>query len=183
MITFQEWPALKSSGKFEFGQLPALEVNGKYFSQSLAIENYLAEKLGFNASNPEDQYEITSLLCSREDLLNGIRNYFFPSEEDKKNLDQIKNKLLTDILPSFLRIYEKRVTSRQGKYLVGGKLTLADFYLVIYIHIIFWNPARKEEFGKVLTEYAPNLEKWVLELTETDFQEFFEKAFLTNVLI
>jgi glutathione S-transferase len=180
LINFQDWPALKSSGKFEFGQLPALEVNGKCLTQSLAIENYLAQKLGFNGSNPEEQYEIVSLLCSREDLLHQIRNFFFPSEKDKKNLDQIKTNLLTNVLPNFLRIYEKRVNSRQGKYLVGGRLTLADIFLVIHVHIIFWNPTRKEEFAKVLTEHAPNLEKWVLELTETDFKEFFEKSYIQN---
>ncbi len=180
MITFQDWPALKASEKLEFGQLPALEVNGRYYIQSLAIENYLAQKLGFSASNPEDEYEILSLLCSREDLYQQIRKIFYPNEEEKKIFDQIKTNLLTSVLPNFLRIYEKRVTSRQGKYLIGGRLTLADIFLVVYTHIIFYNPARKEEFGKILTEHAPNLEKWVLELTETDFKEFFEKAFITD---
>ena len=72
LLNFGEWPALKASGKFENGQLPVLEVNGKQYTQSLAMETYLAKEFNLMGSNAEDEYQIMNLLCSREDYVKPI---------------------------------------------------------------------------------------------------------------
>jgi hypothetical protein len=70
IIAAEDWPALKASGKFEFGQLPGLEVNsnGRILSQAIAIEHYLARQFNLLGKTPEDEYEVLSLLASREDI-------------------------------------------------------------------------------------------------------------------
>ena len=53
IITMQEWPTVKKSGFCEFSQLPVLEFNGKKYSQSMAMELFLARhyNLTFKLSN------------------------------------------------------------------------------------------------------------------------------------
>ena len=49
--TFAQWPEAKASGKFEFGQLPAVEIDGVFYTQSAAVLRFLGKKYGFY---PED---------------------------------------------------------------------------------------------------------------------------------
>ena len=178
-ITFENWPTLKSSGKLEFGQMPALEVNGKFYCQTAAIELFIANKFGLNGSNIEEQYEILSLLCSREDIYQHMAKVFYPmTEEAQKNLPVAKNHLLTVVLPSFLKIYENRVNKRQGRFIVGNKLSLADIYLAVYVTIIFLQEGRRSEYGPVLTANAPNLEKYVQDLTSNELKDFFTNHYI-----
>ena len=42
LVKKEDWPKLKKSGLCEYEQLPVLEVDGKKYSQSHAINLYLA---------------------------------------------------------------------------------------------------------------------------------------------
>ena len=178
-ITFQDWPTLKSTGKFEFGQLPALEYNGKFYCQSLAIEVFLSNKFGLFGYNSDEQYEITSLVCSREDVYQHIVKVFFPmTDEAKNNLPVAKNNLLTVILPNFLKIFEKRVNSRQGRFIVGNKFSLGDIFLAVFVLNVFLDNGRKAEYGPILTENAPNLEKYVHDLGSNELKDYFTNHYI-----
>ena len=185
IVNFEEWPSMKISGIAEYRQLPILEINGKYISQSLSIEVYLSKKYGLFGSNLEEETEIMSIVCSREDFYPLVKKTFYPiSTEEKAYLEETKRELFTKVLPNFLRIYEERLTRGKGRYIVGDKLSLADIYLSIYIHIIFHhNDARRVEFGNVLSENAPNLLKYKEEIKRSDLKEFFEKFYLIEANI
>merc|ERR1712029_745484 len=45
-VTGEAWTAFKASGKCANGQLPVLEVNGKYLNQSEAIIRFIGRKTG-----------------------------------------------------------------------------------------------------------------------------------------
>ena len=163
----------------EFGQLPALEYNGKFYCQSLAIEVFLSNKFGLFGSNSDEQYEITSLVCSREDVYQHIVKVFFPmTEEAKNNLPVAKNNLLTVILPNFLKIFEKRVNSRQGRFIVGNKFSLGDIFLAVFVLNVFLDNGRKAEYGPILTENAPNLEKYVHDLGSNELKDYFTNHYI-----
>lgn len=51
--TFADMPELKTSGKLEFGQLPVLERDGKFYAQSGATTRALGIHLGYY---PADAY-------------------------------------------------------------------------------------------------------------------------------
>ena len=93
IVSQEEWPTLKASGKIESGQLPILEVNGKQFSQALAMEIYLAKQFNLIGSNAEDEYQITNLLCSREDYLKSIYPVLVPTEDQKNRRDAFCGKI------------------------------------------------------------------------------------------
>lgn len=66
--SFTEWEGIKDS--FEFKQLPCLEIDGMKLVQSLSIEYYLCQKLGYYNADPYKNYLSTSLVETREDFTN-----------------------------------------------------------------------------------------------------------------
>ena len=175
-VSFEEWPAFKSSGKLEFGQMPALEVNGNIYTQTLAIEHLVGKKHELLGSNAEEEYDILSLLCSREDLYLQIRQVLLPIFGDEKNNVENAKIILLNLLPNYLKIYEKRITNKTGKYVVGDKFSFADIFLTLFVHIIFRNESLKSQFGNVLTENAPNLAKFTEGIENNELKEYFEKS-------
>ena len=57
-IAMTDWPKIKKSGLCEFEQVPILEVDGKKYSQSNAINLYLAETFNLMGNNIEENYQI-----------------------------------------------------------------------------------------------------------------------------
>ena len=59
------WADAKTSGKFEFGQLPAIEGNGKVYAQSSATLRYLGIRYGYYpVADAELAWKIDSILDS-----------------------------------------------------------------------------------------------------------------------
>lgn len=138
--TFESLPAAKASGNLEFGQLPVLEIDGKFFSQSVAMLRMLGLKYGYY---PEDAYEawrVDSFIDSVGDLINQYyKAAFNPNEEEKKELFA---KYYETIFPTWLGIIEKRLQSNSSqKFLVGDKMTIADFQFAAIGFSNFYNEA------------------------------------------
>ena len=66
-IKKEDWPTIKKSGLCEFEQVPILEVDGKKYSQSHAIDLYLAETFNLMGKDIEENYQIRSLLFAIDD--------------------------------------------------------------------------------------------------------------------
>ena len=71
-VTWETLPAAKASGNLEFGQMPVLEVDGKFFSQSGAILRLLGTRLGYYAEEPYTAWRIYSTVDSVSDLANAF---------------------------------------------------------------------------------------------------------------
>jgi glutathione S-transferase len=84
VIKKEDWPKIKKSGLFEFEQVPILEVDGKRYSQSHAIELYLAEKFNLMGKDIEENYQIRSLLFATDDYRAEIRDVILCKDETKK---------------------------------------------------------------------------------------------------
>jgi glutathione S-transferase len=50
--TQETLPAAKASGNLEFGQLPVLECDGKFYAQSVATLRFLGAKYGYYPADP-----------------------------------------------------------------------------------------------------------------------------------
>lgn len=70
-------PKIKADGKvvMEFGQLPVLEVNGKFFNQSNSILKLLGKKQGLYPTDPEEQWVVDSCIDSISDITAGIQKF------------------------------------------------------------------------------------------------------------
>ena len=177
-FTFAEWPAVKSTGKFEFGQLPALEVDGKVKVQTMALEVFVARRFGFLGTNAEDEYQILNLLCSRDDFSKSFRLLIFPTEEQKSQREEIVRNLREKELPLLMSTFEKKyLENGNRKYFLGEQFSLADIFLANVFFQLFESSTYKDLFGGVPAKSCPNLAELVKRVREGEMKEFFEKVY------
>jgi glutathione S-transferase len=174
-ITFDKWPEIKPTMQLKF--LPQLEVDGAIYSQSQAISVFLSRKIGgLMGKSDEEEYQIIAILNSTSDINPSLFKLVMPSEEDQKpenskiNLDNAIDKISL-----FLSVYEKRYESNgEGKYYLGEKLSLADFWLISTVGNFILN-VLGDKLGEAARKAAPKLIALVERLkTEDPFKSFLE---------
>ena len=171
IIKKEDWPKIKKSDLCEFEFLPVLEVDGKKYCESLAINTYLAEKFDLMGRNPEENYQIYNLLNTFDDFNVQFRPFRLCEDESKK--PELKKKAI-DRLKYFIGKFEKRyVELGKGKYFLGDKFTLADFYLGVSL-LGFCETVKEYPFK----EAGPNLGELIERLKQNELKEFHEKYFI-----
>ena len=179
-ITFndEEWSKEKISGKFEFQQLPAVEINNKIYVQSTAIEIYLARKYNLMGDNSEDEYKIVSFICSKNDLIDHMRPLVRP---DLYISDSESIILINNILPMYFSQYEKTYKDSKGKYFISDKVTLADIVITILIYYIFLLDEKRSLLLKpIVDKYSPNLLDFVVKFYKKEMLHFFDLHYNFN---
>ena len=175
VIDFKDWPNIKNDdSRFEFHQLPILEINGKKMSQSMAQYIYLAKKLDLYGKNIDEQYIIDSLIASNEDFIGLIHSMFRPETEDEKNNPDKYKQLFKEKISFYLRVYEKRYNELGSKkYFLGDKISLADFFIGTTV-LDLCDIVKDED---VLTKNAPSLAKLCKSLKENELKGYYEKYY------
>jgi glutathione S-transferase len=178
-LSDEEFEAMREAGKLEYKQLPVLEVDGKWFSQSAAIEIYLARIFNLLGDTAEDEYHILNLLGTREDLSKVHTPIFFPSsEEQKAKRDEIIKQFKEVSLPYMLEAWEKKYIALHGKYLLGDKFTLADIFITCYCELLFLMDSSKEiGIDSLLTKYAPKLAAHTEKIKNNELANYFKNVF------
>ena len=170
-FTREDWPKLKTSGLCEFEQVPVLEVDGKKYCESIAINTYLAEKFNLMGKNPEENYQIYNLLNTFDDFNVQFRPFRMCTDESKK--PELKQKAI-DRLKFFIGKFEKRyVDLGKGKYFLGDKFTLADIFIGVAL-LGFCQTVEEYPFK----ECGPNLGELIERLKQNELKEFHEKYFI-----
>lgn len=182
IVNHTDWNKLKHSGKFEFSQLPCLLVDEKPLVQTLAIENFLAKRFNLLGSNENDEYNIISLVCTRDDFSKYLKPIIFPSEEEKKNRDNIINKSKPFFI-EMLKIFENRLNQSNGKYYIGDKITLADIYIATQIQRIYRNKILRNDFESLLVSHAPKVTNLVDSLFKNELKEYYNKYYIAEAII
>ncbi|CAG9326153.1 unnamed protein product [Blepharisma stoltei] len=162
-VEFGEWPALKSSGVAEFGQLPVLEIDGIRMVQSKAIARYLCQKFGYYPNSPTDVYWVESLVDLREDI---ISEYF----KAKFNKDEEAiNKIFSEKLPEWLRRAEARLERNNGGngWFVGDSISLADFAVFQTVWDYLLREEKAAKGAPAVETNAPKLRAWATRLLES----------------
>ena len=171
IIKKEDWPKIKKSDLCEFEFLPVLEVDGKKYCESLAINTYLAEKFDLMGRNPEENYQIYNLLNTFDDFNVQFRPFRLCEDESKK--PELKKKAI-DRLKYFIGKFEKRyIELGKGKYFLGDKFTLADVYLGVSL-LGFCEIVKEYPFK----EAGPNLGDLIERLKKNELKEFHEKYFI-----
>ena len=167
----EDWPTIKKSGLCEFEQVPILEVDGKKYSQSHAIDLYLAETFDLMGKDKEENYQIRSLLFAVDDYTIDIWKALFSLDEAKK---PELLKAATEKFKFFLGKFEKRyVDLGKHKYFLGDKFTLADIIMTTAICSAI--DTLKLEGAK---DVFPNLYELIVKISQNELKEFFEKYYV-----
>ena len=171
IIKKEDWPKIKKSDLCEFEFLPVLEVDGKKYCESIAINTYLAEKFNLMGKNPEENYQIYNLLNTFDDFNVQFRPFRMYTDESKK--PELKQKAI-DRLKFFIGKFEKRyVDLGKGKYFLGDKFTLADIFIGVAL-LGFCQTVEEYPFK----ECGPNLGELIERLKQNELKEFHEKYFI-----
>lgn len=131
-IPFQEWAALKESTPF--GQLPVLEVDGERLTQCNAISRYVGRLGGLYPDDALDGLRCDEALDAIEDIMNKIVPTLFIKDEEEKR--QAREQLAEGPIPFYVTRLGKRLQDRGGEYFAGGKLTVADIKVCLWIRHI-----------------------------------------------
>ena len=126
--TGESWMELKNSGKLEFGQMPALELDdGTFIVQGLAILHYIGAKHNLLPADPLVRYQGESFaLHAMEDFFGAKISYaLFRAPEDQR--EKAKADALTTDLPNFLQRFDARLQKSGTKFLCGDSITVYDF--------------------------------------------------------
>ena len=119
---------------------------------------------------PDENYQIFNLLETFDDFNVQFRPYRLCEDESKK--PELKQKAI-DRLKFFIAKFEKKyIELGKGKYFLGDRLTLADFYVGVAL-IGFCQTVNEFPFKEV----GPNLGELIERLKKNELKEFYEKYF------
>eukprot|EP00347_Sterkiella_histriomuscorum_P006172 403353788 len=127
--SYADLAQLKGTGKFEFDQLPGVETN--------AILRYLGTALNYYPEDAYHAYLVDSILDSVNDNFNALyKAAFNPNEETKAAL--LAN-FYYNTLPRFIAAFDKRLEGNTTGFIVGDRITIADFALAAFAYSLFLN--------------------------------------------
>ncbi|XP_028324664.1 glutathione S-transferase A2-like [Gouania willdenowi] len=132
---------LLENGDLLFQQVPMVEIDGMKLVQTRAILNYIAEKYNLHGKDLKDRAMIDMYSEGVMDLNEMIIMLIF-SPDPKAKLEEIEKKAKERYLP----VFEKALTG--PVYLVGGKLSCADVYLLECTLML------EEKFAGILKDFG-----------------------------
>mmetsp|Transcript_831 Transcript_831/g.1855 ORF Transcript_831/g.1855 Transcript_831/m.1855 type:complete len:210 (-) Transcript_831:3110-3739(-) len=154
-IEFPDWPAAKHA--FEFGQIPALDIDGKQLVTAVAIGRYVAQKYGLYPTDHDDIYKTESLIDFIGDFLNVYDKLAFKAS-DWAGWDEY----LRGEGAQRLKIAERRLkANHEGQgFFIGTSVSLLDFVVAAYIHNHYYLEGQEARLA-VLTQEVPALKAFV----------------------
>jgi len=129
-----EWNNIKSDvllhQDYPWGNMPVLKENDFVLCQSHAIVRYLGHKYNLTGANLQENAK-----C--DEYLDAIKDYFyefFPlfREKDESKKQEIKEKIAKEATMKFFPKFNKDLEANGGEFIVGKKVTYADFLLFHY---------------------------------------------------
>jgi len=120
-VDFASWAAMKPTTPY--GHLPLLNVSGVIYTQSIAIQNYVAKVTGFYPQSALDQLMCDQICMSRDDLLVASIGIQSASDPAAANVTFAQK-----TLPQYLGNWNSYVANNPAKsgFVVGSKLTVGD---------------------------------------------------------
>ena len=117
------------------GQVPCLEVNGEYLSESIAILEWLDESFPGHQLYPSDALSRAKV----RQLVGIIASGTQPIQNLKilKHIDRLggdKMQWGRDYIEAGLRVYESVIRQTAGTYSFGGQITAADLCLIPQVY-------------------------------------------------
>ena len=148
-VSFQEWKDLKPT--IPSGQLPCIEFdNGKKMGESMAITRYLGMKFGYYPEDSIKAFECDMLLDMYADVVGKVYKPHFQKDEAKRDT------MMPEIVEAVKKFLDRAAPHFDGHYLVGDKLSIADFWIGGLYTNYLANPEitfGKEQFAEILAAY------------------------------
>jgi len=150
---------------YPFGQIPALEVDGKMLAQSHAIMRYLARTFHLTGKDDWEAALCDMYVDGASDCMQNIVPWFREQDPEKKKA--IWTKLEDDHFKPFLTKYDAFLTKNGTGFFVGNQLTWTDLVLSEifgswqenHAHLLQGHPKIVEFINKVRS--IPKIKAWI----------------------
>uniref|UniRef100_A0AB40E815 Glutathione S-transferase n=1 Tax=Esox lucius TaxID=8010 RepID=A0AB40E815_ESOLU len=126
VVTMEMWKEGTLKASCLFGQLPMFQDGDLTLYQTNAIRRHLARKLGVYGKDQREAALIDMMDEALQDILNKFIKLMF--EKDDTGKEGYLKGLPKDFMP-----FEKTLSSNEGGFLVGNKISLADYALVLLL--------------------------------------------------
>ena len=170
LIKKEDWPKIKKSGLCEFEQVPILEIDNKKYSQSFAINLYLAKKFNLLGKNDEEEYQVINVLNSTDDVKQPVMNLRRCTEENKK--PELRTAALEKLKFILGKLNERYIANGKGKYFLGDHFSLAD--VVLCSTFMDFGDSLGECPCKIVSELGEVIKR----VKENELKEFHEKYYI-----
>lgn len=170
----EEWTPVKNCGKYPFGQLPVLEVEGVTLCQSMTILRFVATRHGLMPSTDLQQAVADMFSEGVYDLENEIVRAIVP-EEQKTLMEKFEQQSLPKACKYLETLLEKNPTDEV--YCVENKLSFADICFFAFFNsyiakgkpevpdVLKGHPRLTALYEKVRDE--PKLQEWLKKRPQT----------------
>ncbi|TMW63438.1 hypothetical protein Poli38472_002379 [Pythium oligandrum] len=122
-IPFSEWSGRKSS--FPLGQLPAIELDGEVYVQSMAMARYAGRLSGLYPDDPLQALKVDMVIETVLEVLDTYVNTQFSTAE--KDVQAKNTKQAVEV--TFPRLFAFIEKSIGGKFVLGDGVCLADIFI------------------------------------------------------
>jgi prostaglandin-H2 D-isomerase / glutathione transferase len=130
-LSFPSWKERKPAAPF--GGLPLLEVDGQILTQSNAINRYVGKLVDLYPSDPWQAALCDEVMDAVEDIGHRIVATFELPDAEKK----IRREAMVDgVLALYLRTLGKRLGAAGNAYFAGGRLSVADLKVFVWIRYL-----------------------------------------------
>ncbi len=174
-IKREDWPKMKD--KFELKQVPALEVDGKLYTQTYAILEYLGARYGYLPKGYQGLYDALWVMNTAEDIFTKAATSVAGwSPLPPKEKEELAKRVIDVDGPIFVGAIEEKLRQNVShEFIVGNKYSIADFVLLgVYVGMEA-SPEMKKVFGTKLREKHPLLVKYAERRLE-DFNLYYGKC-------
>ena len=160
------------------GVVPALVIDGQVITEAAAIVMHLADlhplaRLAPDTATPQRAHYYQWMLFMANTLQPAYRAWFYPAEPaGDANVDAVKQQARLKLEAAWDRVAD-HLTSHGGPYLLGEKLTAADFLLTMLMR---WsrNMPKPSDTWPVLQAYAQRMK------ARPAFKEVYAREGLTD---
>eukprot|EP00543_Licmophora_paradoxa_P004442 CAMPEP_0202444104 /NCGR_PEP_ID=MMETSP1360-20130828/3247_1 /ASSEMBLY_ACC=CAM_ASM_000848 /TAXON_ID=515479 /ORGANISM="Licmophora paradoxa, Strain CCMP2313" /LENGTH=180 /DNA_ID=CAMNT_0049059999 /DNA_START=120 /DNA_END=662 /DNA_ORIENTATION=+ len=131
---FKEWPTIKPTTPL--GSVPVLKIDGKEYTQSMAMARFAAKKAGFYPEDPLEALKVDEAIDIVAELLSKV-----PKCEDKDEMKKLREEFQKETMTKYAIFLENRVQMSGGNSIASSP-SVADLILKTTIGAIetgFWD--------------------------------------------
>ena len=121
----------------------------------MAILRFIGSSCGFyDCCNPEEAWKMDSICDSYTDTVNAIAKAAMNPDANQKK--ELMGGLMMKTIPEWFAVMEKRIASNSSKqFIVGNKLSIADFCMAAFFFSFVYNDANpgSQGFKDILSKF------------------------------
>lgn len=139
------------------GQVPELEFNGFFMSQSISIARFLAKEFNLSGKDHKAQFQSDMIVDCCVDFMEEIYRIIFEKDQTRKT--ELEKALIDTVGPNFFRLMSKMLDHNGGECFAGDGISYADIFASIVVDNV--ELSDREKLIKIIPQSMKDLKATV----------------------